>query len=96
MHTPRLVVRLIVALLTFILGITTTLLFNYLRPSPRVSQPAQYVIIKRELTATPPAAHAPCGAHEATMQHAFDWTPEVPMPLAPPPPPPPRPRLRTR
>lgn|GEM_PF-7112989 len=92
MHTPRLVVRLIVALLTFVLGISSTLLFNYLRPSPRVSQPGQFIIIKRELSATPPPAHAPCGGHDATMQHAFAWTPEAPTPLAPPPPP--RPRTR--
>lgn len=95
MHQPRLIVRLAVALIAFVIGISSTLLFNYLRPSPRVSQPAPYVFVKRELVTTP-HAHAPCGHHDAaTMQPAFAWQLEVPPPPEPPPPPPP-PRVRTR
>jgi hypothetical protein len=94
MHQPRLIVRLAIALIAFVIGISSTLLFNYLRPSPRVSQPAQYVFVKREFVATP-HVHGPCGHDAATVQPAFEWRLDVPPPPEPPPPPPP-PRARTR
>ena len=90
MHKPRLLARLAVALIAFVIGISGTLLFNYLRPAPRVGPSALPVIVTRQLGDAPPA-HAPCGARGAALQPAFAWTPD-----APPPPPPPRPRQRTR
>ncbi|HEX8179036.1 MAG TPA: hypothetical protein VF525_05775 [Pyrinomonadaceae bacterium] len=90
----RLVVRLIVALVTFMLGIGSTLLFNYLRPSPRVS-PALHAVTFTYRLNPGPHAHAPCAHFEPTFQPAYAWTPDAPPPPLPPAPPL-RPRLRQR
>jgi len=93
---PRLIVRLAVALIAFIIGITSTLLFNYIWPGSRATQSG----VHRVILVSPPAAPqplAPCMGHDAAMQHAFVWTPaEPPAPPAPPEPPQPpaRPHLR--
>ncbi|HYX40425.1 MAG TPA: hypothetical protein VE821_01945 [Pyrinomonadaceae bacterium] len=96
MDKPRLVVRLAVALIAFIIGITSTLLFNYFWPASRLSQPAVRRVIVTRLTESPHAL-APCSGHSVTMQPAFEWTPaEPPAPPVPPvaPQPPARPHLR--
>ena len=95
MDKPRLVVRLAVALLAFIIGITSTLLVNYLWPGAR--QTVGYEL-RFESPRYAPHAAAPCPYQRATVQPAYAWQPEAPPPPEPPPPPsPPRafhPRLR--
>jgi hypothetical protein len=89
MAKPRLVVRLAVALIAFIIGITSTLLFNYFWPGSRLSQPA----VRRVFITTEPHAFAPCGRYTVTVQPAFEWTPVAP-PAPPAPPEPPQPPAR--
>jgi hypothetical protein len=92
MDKPRLVVRLAVALLAFVIGITSTLLVNYLWPGSRARQAVRYELRFEPQRA--PRAHAPCPYHEPTLQPAFEWKPEAPPPPEPPPPPPPPQSLR--
>ena len=95
MDKPRLVVRFTVALLAFVIGITSTLLVNYLWPGGRAHQEVRYEL-RLAAPHRAPQADGPCPYREPTMQHAYVWTPEAPPPPEPPPPPPPpqRPRLR--
>jgi hypothetical protein len=93
MDKPRLIVRLTVALVAFVLGITSTLLVNYLWPGAR--QEVRYEL-RLESPHRAPRADAPCPYRDPTVQHAYVWTPAAPPPPEPPPPPPPpqRPRVR--
>ena len=87
---PRLFIRLAVGLIAFIIGITSTLLCNYIWPGSRATQAE----VQRVILVSPPAApHAPCMGHDATMQPAFVWTPAAP-PAPPTPPEPPQPPAR--
>ena len=97
MDKPRLSVRLAVALIAFIIGITATLLVNYLWPRSHATQPAGFVFVTTRLTtAPPPQTLAPCAGH-ATVQPAFVWTPaDLPAPPAPPAAPQPPARMRVR
>ncbi|PYS92458.1 MAG: hypothetical protein DMF64_09245 [Acidobacteria bacterium] len=94
---PRLSVRLAVALIAFIIGITSTLLFNYFWPSARAPQPeVRHVIVTTRLIAEPQTL-APCAGHDFNRTGTFVWTPaELPAPPEPPAPPQPpaRPHLR--
>jgi hypothetical protein len=87
MGKPRLVVRLAVALIAFVIGITSTLLFNYLWPGSRLSQPVgPRVVVTTRLTAVPQAP-VPCTGN-LVARPAFEWIPaQPPMPPAPPQPP---------
>jgi hypothetical protein len=82
MGKPRLVVRLAVALITFILGIASTLLFSYFWPGARLNQPVSpRVVVTTRLVAVP---QAPC-AGQFVAQPAFEWAPvQAPVPPAPP------------
>jgi hypothetical protein len=82
MDKPRLVVRLAVALLAFIIGITSTLLVNYLWPGAR-----QTVGYELRFESPHYAPHAPCPYQAPAVQPAFAWTPEAPTPPEPPTPP---------
>jgi|SRR5205085_10999098 len=84
---PRLIVRLAVALIAFVIGITSTLLFNSIWPSSHATQSE----VRRVLLVSPPAGPqplTPCMGHDPAMQPAFVWMPaEPPAPPAPPEPP---------
>jgi hypothetical protein len=88
MDKPRLIVRFTVALIAFIIGITSTLLVNYFRP--RAPQPVRYEL-RYEMAQPAPHADRSCPYHDSTVQHAYVWRPEAP---PPPEPPPQRPRVR--
>ena len=92
MDKPRLVVRFAVALIAFIIGITSTLLVNALWPGAHARPEVRYEW-RFESPRRAPHADAPCPYHAPAVQPAFTWTPEAPPPPEPPPPPPP-PRTR--
>jgi hypothetical protein len=100
MNTRRFVLRLAVAIVTFLVGWTAATLFGATRPA--TSTPAYFVasprvVVVRDYEVPPPRfERAPCGTYE--MRHAFEWrvghVEDFDAPVPPPPPAPLRNNLR--
>jgi hypothetical protein len=87
MNTRRFLLRLAVAVITFLIGLTAAVLFGATRTASYVATPR--VVIVRQYEWSPQRIeHPPCGSYE--MRHAFEWREDhagvFEAPLPPPPP----------